>query len=476
MPWSKRLATRGMALSLMLAFATVATSSDEKRLSIYSPNTNYSLTVVDNENREYVGLLELLEPLGKVSARQDGRRWKLSFNNQEAEFTPGQAKAKVRGADFDLTGNFLLQNGRGLVPLTALTTLLPRFLGNPVEFHSTGRRLFVNGVFTECRAATVPTGLVVHCSAPVNPAISTEPGRLRMVFTREPLAAIETRDLQLDGKVLSQVSSQETNGAVEVNISGSVPLLASFSDGGRTITLAPAPQVESAPESAQNSTAPPAPNTPDAANPSSGTRPPGLESSLGAVVTQTLVIIDAAHGGDDSGVVLAPKLNEKEVTLALARHLRHELQNRGMAVLMLRDADASLSQDQRAGLANSSRAAAYVCLHVSADGDGVRVYTALLPTALEDKGIFRAWASAQSSALSDSRELAAVLADEIRSQNIAVRALAAPLRPLNNLTHAAVAVELSSLNLEQLTSSKYQQQVAAAIARGLARPRPGAAR
>lgn len=470
------MATRGIALLLMLAFATAATSSDEKRLSIYSPNTNYSLTVVDNENREYVGLLELLEPLGKVSARQEGRRWKLNFNNQEAEFTLGQAKARIRGADFDLTGNFLLQNGRGLVPLTALTTLLPRFLGNPVEFHSTGRRLFVNGVFTECRAATVPTGLVVHCSAPVNPAISTEPGRLRMVFTREPLAAIETRGLQLDGKVLSQVSSQESNGAVEVNISGSVPLLASFSDGGRTITLAPAPQVESAPESAQNSTASPAPNTPDAApvNPTAGARPPWLEP--GAVATQALVIIDAAHGGDDSGTVLAPKLNEKEVTLALARYLRRELQTRGMAVLMLRDADASLSQDQRAGLANSSRAAAYVCLHASADGNGVRVYTALLPTGHEDKGIFKAWASAQSSALSDSRELAAALADEIRSQNISVRALAAPLRPLNNLTHAAVAVELSALNLAQLTSPKYQQQVAAAIARGLARPRPGAGR
>jgi len=41
----------------------------EKHLSIYSTAANYSLPIVQRQGRDYVGLLELLEPLGAVSAK-----------------------------------------------------------------------------------------------------------------------------------------------------------------------------------------------------------------------------------------------------------------------------------------------------------------------------------------------------------------------------------------------------------------------
>src|SRR6266704_3786554 len=55
-----------------------------------------------------------------------------------------------------------------------------------------------------------------------------------------------------------------------------------------------------------------------------------------------LVVIDAAHGGSERGAAFTPKLVEKDVTLAIARRLRRELENRGISVLMLRDSDATL--------------------------------------------------------------------------------------------------------------------------------------
>ena len=41
---------------------------------------------------------------------------------------------------------FLIENSRGLVPLSSLSGLLPRFLGAPVNFHESSRRLFVGDV------------------------------------------------------------------------------------------------------------------------------------------------------------------------------------------------------------------------------------------------------------------------------------------------------------------------------------------
>ena len=73
---------------------------EEKRLSVYSGTASYSLTVREQNGAEYVGLLEILEPLGPASARTDGGAWKLSFNRVDGEFTPGQTRARVRGKEF----------------------------------------------------------------------------------------------------------------------------------------------------------------------------------------------------------------------------------------------------------------------------------------------------------------------------------------------------------------------------------------
>ena len=107
----------------------------EKHLSVYSVAANYSLPLVQREGRDYVGLLEVLEPLGKVSAKSDGARWRLRYNNVEGDFQAGKTHARVQGRDADLGAKFLVENNRGLVPVASLSALLPRFLGGPVTLH-----------------------------------------------------------------------------------------------------------------------------------------------------------------------------------------------------------------------------------------------------------------------------------------------------------------------------------------------------
>ena len=49
----------------------------EKHLAVYSVAANYSLPIVQRDSRDYVGLLEILEPLGKVNGKSEGQRWRL---------------------------------------------------------------------------------------------------------------------------------------------------------------------------------------------------------------------------------------------------------------------------------------------------------------------------------------------------------------------------------------------------------------
>jgi hypothetical protein len=91
--WSA--AVRVVALILFSAFL-LSGASPEKHLSVYSIAANYSLPVVQRESRDYVGLLELLEPLGKVTAKVDGSRWRLHYNNVQAEFQVNKTRARVQ--------------------------------------------------------------------------------------------------------------------------------------------------------------------------------------------------------------------------------------------------------------------------------------------------------------------------------------------------------------------------------------------
>ena len=455
-------ATRVFVLVLTIAIVPLH-SADEKHIVIYAPGTTFSLPVTDRDGREYVGLLESVEPLGTVSARVEGTHWKLRYNDGESDFTANKNRARVRGRDLDFPGNFLVEDNRGLVPLVSLGTLLPRILNTSVSFNPLSRRLFVRNVathFTAQLSKTTPPRLVMNFTAPVNPTIATEPGRLRMSFTREPLVAPGTPTLTFDDKSIPSATYVENNGVAEVTVNGNTPLMASFSNEGRTITVAPVPQQPAAPPQAPAATQ----NSPAAAVP--GNAPKAVPVSA----THYYAVIDPSHGGDDRGVALSDSLAEKDITLALARRLRQEFESRGIPTLVLRDSDVNVPLDERAAQTNTAHPTIYVSLHAASDGKGVRLYTALLPSGVENNGPFVAWDTAQTRALPVSKAAVQNVAAEFQRRQLPVRTLQAPLRPLNNLTTAAIAVEVAPAtgDVTDLTQPTYQQNVASAIATAIA--------
>src|SRR6266851_705763 len=461
--YGKGLAFVWASVLLFLAVLLVAAAAPEKHLAIYSTAANYSLPVVQRQGQDYIGLLELLDPLGTVSAKSDPPRWRLHYNNILGEFTVGKSRARIQGRDTDLSGKFLIENGRGLVPLASLNSLLPRFLGGPATLREESNRLFIGNIATHFTASVSPDNpsrLVFHFTAAVNPSFASEPGKLRLTFRREPLTAPASPMLTFGSKIIPSADYSENNGAAEIEVTTSIPLLASFSPDGRTITLAPA--------KSQTATNPPGVSgvgAPAQSNVQSSSGPPPTSAPR-----RYFTIVDASHGGNDRGEALSTTLAEKDITVAFARRLRQELESRGITTLVLRDSDANLPIDDRAYFANTIHAAVYISLHAASNGHGVRLYTALLPyTGEDDRGPFRSWTTAQSSSIPLSQATAVSVASELRKLQVTVRTLRAPLRPLNNIVTAAIAVEVAppASDLSPLTAPDYQQLIAGAIANGI---------
>ncbi len=471
-----------MALLAALLAVSGLRSAEDKKVTIYAPRTSYTLPVLEHTNGDYVGVPEALEPLGKVNVRAGDHDWRLRFNDVECTFKPGQTRARVGRHNFELTAPFVLLGEHAYIPLHSLPVLLAWVLDSRVDFHTASRRIFVGHAATRFTVEDKKgEGLVLSFSEPVNPTISTEPGKLRMSFARDPVIS-DTGSYQfMDDKLTPGVRFTESNGTAELTVQTSAPVMATFADGGKTIRIAAAPQ-----QVAQAPTTPaPAPSAAPAATPqpaTSETPPgapppsPGAAAGMAAAATHPayLVVVDAGHGGEERGAALSDKLAEKDVTLAFARKLRGELQARGINTLMLRDSDATLTLEQRADTVNASRAAVYVALHAASMGTGVRVYTAMLPAVASRQPLFVPWEMAQSGHTTASRVVANAVAQEIGKREMPSEVVAAPVRPLNNLTTAAIAVEVSlpGSQVESLGSANYQQQVAAAIAAGIVDARP----
>src|SRR5580698_2384664 len=450
------------ALTLILTQRPAVHAQSSDQLTVYSPQTSYTVTMLDIQGHPYVGLIELLEPLGSVEGRVDGKKYKLRFTPPgghpvEAQFNEGKDKSKILGENYKLPENFAQQNGRGYVPLAAVPEVLTKLLARPTQLHSAARRLFLGDVpihFSVSLERGTPPKLVLSFPVAVNPTIATEPGRVRFTFRREPVVSNGQDSVSFSDSTITGAVFSEHDGLAELDVMATEPLMANYADAGKTIIVSAVP--------------PPPPPPP---TPAPQVQPPAQAPAQQAKASgpRFLVIIDPGHGGAETGAVITPTLMEKDVVLTFGRRLQHELQNRGIAAGLLRSSDVAIGLDHRAQATNAARAALYITLHAANTGRGVHLFTSMLPPTTLQPGQFLPWDTAQAAFLDLSGMVAGSVGAELEARKLPNATLVAPLRPMNNVAAPAIAVELAPPDnkVDDIDDPEYQVKVSQAIAAGV---------
>jgi N-acetylmuramoyl-L-alanine amidase len=461
MRWNKPVWVLGLALVVvaLCSVTFIAGAAPEQQLTVYAAQASYSLLVMDRGGKPYIAVTDLLTPLGASLPQLKGKEWRLELNKAETRFTEDKDKALIRGHQADLSGKVLVEDGRLLVPMEAALPLLSRLLNTTVDFHQPSRRIFVGNTLTHFHAdfknQDQPV-LVLNFSQPVKPETNHEQDHTTLIFHKEPLISSVSKQQFGDGAIQSLTYSEE-NGTALLTVTGNAVLQITRSDDGKTITLQPEkPAAAEAPEN----------------EPSPQSTPSTTEAQRHT--QEFFVMIDPSHGGYDKGASFGGKLNEKDITLRLARELHRELEERGIAARLLRDGDIELGLERRAEITNEQHAGMYVALHAGRPGKGVRVYAPFLTDPQQPAGgRFLPWESAQSGALTRSQTAAQSVAIELRKKGLTASALGLPLRPLNNIVAPAIAVELApdGDDMLSLENQKRQNSVASAIASGIAQVR-----
>jgi N-acetylmuramoyl-L-alanine amidase len=187
-----------------------------------------------------------------------------------------------------------------------------------------------------------------------------------------------------------------------------------------------------------------------------------------------IVFLDPAHGGPDNGTTLAPDSLEKDATVAFAVRLKTTLTAHGFAVIVTHESSADQpTPDQRAELANHSRAATCLLLHASNSGHGVHLFTSSLTPISPLSASFEGgigvlpWATAQAMSLQQSLRLTFDLSDAFHAIRLPLVVGHASPAPIDSMTCPAVVIELAPLTSDDQSTAAsdpaYQQRVADAI-------------
>jgi N-acetylmuramoyl-L-alanine amidase len=329
-----------------------------------------------------------------------------------------------------------------------------------------------------------PTHATIEISPAAPVVVTTEPGRLLIRIEADALDAL----LPGGGSGLIDAirADQPSTLVILLNERAGPPRAVSTDAAGATRVTIDVPGILPPPN--ETAAAPPA-----AAPPAAGGAAPPPVFATPRSPLQTIVI-DPGHGGDDVGTRGARGAQEKAVTLEVARRLRTLIQMRlGIRVVLTREEDRTITLDERAAIANNSKADLFLSLHLNAapvgSVAGAEVYYARLDREGEDArraaegegvalpvlgGTTRSidviqWDLAQARHVDASAVFAGVLEQSLRAQiMMSPRPRRdAPLRVLTGVNMPAALVEmayLSNADQERLAQSEpYQSALAQAM-------------
>lgn len=495
-------------VSVVVACAVAAASLPAQApapapLTLLSTQGRRPLTVVSVNNTEYLVLEELAAGLG-LTVRDDRvtGATTVSLRTRSVVLTPDRTVVSVQGRLVSLAAPPIRQDGRLLVTPEFVTRVLGVVVDQRLEYRRPGRLMVLGDlrvprVVTRAEFGPNAAQVIFEISPPTEATVVTAVGQVTVTFAADAVDAAVPALPAAPGQGLLQAIRPGDGTPTLTLVTG--PRFATHRASVQTVDAGTSRLVVDLLATGAESltaAAPPAPASPPAAPPVPASPPaPALGSPYDSMNTGVrIVVLDPGHGGEANGSEGARGTLEKDITLQVSRRVKTLIESRlGLRVVMTRDDDRTLGQDERAAIANNNRADLFVSIHANAAArptlKGAEVYSlSVNPADLEARrrvpdpaqalpqlgGGTRVielilWETAQLRHLDQSASLAAMVEASFRSRvDMSPRPVQqAPFRVLVGANMPAVLVEIGYLSNpdeeKALATGSHQDRIALAI-------------
>lgn len=475
-------------LFLLAALPRAQGTAPATPLMLVTPEGRRPVPTTVTGGQELIALNDVAT-LFQVTVREDALAGGLtvSYRGRTIVASQDQPMASVDGRLITLPAPAVRSGQRWLVPVEFLQRALAPIYDRPIDLRRASRLLIVGDVnIPRVTTRVDATGPVTRVTVEISPpATVTAAGNAARVELHVDADGIDLALPASGGGLIDQIRPGEQQNTLALILTPGAGTARAESVTSGNVTRVTVEVPPASPPATADATAPvPSPPSPAAESPPFVARP----------VLQTIVI-DPGHGGDDIGVRGRSGTEEKQVTLDVARRLRILIETQlGLRVVLTREDDRAVSPDQRAAMANNSKADLFLSLHLNAapspaiggaevfhlrldrEGETARRDAAADAVALPVLGggtrtldVIR-WDLAQARHVDSSATLARILESELRRARIALGprpVQQAPLRVLTGANMPAALIEMGHLtnpSQERLVSSdEYQNRMARAL-------------
>lgn len=388
-------------------------------------------------------------------------------------------ETKVQAGQFTITLQqpILRANGEWLAPTSFLSVVLPSLVGQQIVYRPGTYRAFLRGVrpisfAVRLQALPSRARLIITFTSPVSIQTAATNGQWIIYLGGAPIQPME-QDFFFQNPYLTKVRFDDQDGRPKLILTPSQTGLDFYprvAQEGEVLT-ADVVSPNGPLGTGQHGTPPPV-------LPAHPVTAPGVPATRVAPPALPAVVLDAGHGGADSGARSQDGMLEKNLTLQVAGFTNTALSaTKRFRVVLTRPGDADSSFEQRTITANTAHPLAFLSFHAGELGDRTPViviytYTPSEPLAADPRSpspLFIPWESAQTAEELKSEGLANALQKQFAQiPGLAgARVLRAPVRQLRSVDAPAVAIELGTLapaeKAGELARSGFQEQVANAI-------------
>lgn len=485
-----RWLTLAVTIGIVLLYAPRVGRSEN--FVFYFPKSHSILPMRNYGNVEYLSFLRLLNLFGQVGALKSKRKsLEVWFNNTHIRLRQDNPNVRLNNARLKLSQPVRFIDGEWMVPVDFVTTILPTLINQTVEYQRGANRIFVGGIkpnsFT-LHLSQLQDGaqLTIQFAEQVNLRTAAQNGKWILYLGSNPIEPIESK-FQFSNPYVSQVRFDDQDGNPKLIITPSGGGFDFYPKLGEARKILVANIVKPGATTASQTPAVPAPPSPQrpaqaapsAANPKQMPAPAAVPNpSLPAVV------LDAGHGGTNTGAQGKDGLLEKNLTVQLVGQVQKALQATGKyRVVLTRNGDVNVGFDQRAAEANIAHPIAFISFHAGDLGPStprvmVYSYRPSSPLAMAagsgQNSLFVNWDKVQLRYMDQSNRLAHTLQQDLQktTQVASAPPMEVPVKVLQSIAAPAVAIEVGSLtpssNSAALTNPAFQQGIVAAVVEAVA--------
>ncbi len=480
---SPRTAVAAAALAGMLLIFWPARRLQSENFVFYLPQGSKVMPAEAANGTVYLPLLPVLNLNGQVSGLQEKRNeLQVWFGGAHLQLRLRQSKIRLGKRTVDLFQPVLRSNGQWLVPVSFLTLVVPSLAGENVLYQAGTHRAFIGNIHPvsyTVRLQSQPSGakLVVQFTGKVGIQTASTNGTWVIFLSGPPVAPME-RVVRFHDPYIKELRFDDQDGRPKLILKPTEVGLNFYSQltQGQQVLVADLVKPAGMP-------APPEQQTAAATSPAiksgAAAAPAPVPTQIGTPLPA--VVLDAGHGGPDSGARSRDGILEKNVAANMAQKVAAALQAAGKCrVVMTRIGDADPSFEQRSLTANTTRPVAFVTFHAGELGDRspvIAVYTYQPPSPAPASGMgspfFVPWDWVQEAEQAPSRQLAQIFEQHFSqiAGAIVPPLTQAPVRQLRSINAPAVAVEVGTLSPTEdagvIAQDSFEQQVANAAAAAL---------